>query len=186
MLTRRTQITTVDIGASNTTTVIAEVDGYGYVELLGHAQSATQGFDDVVNDIRELGSSIAASVEAAEDMANQRATSLVVSIGGEHVRIMQSRGGVPLCQNGKSRGRRCIYRQDVKKAIDNAGTVPLPDDLQVLHVLPQNYYVDGSRINGESPEGLSGTRLDVDVMIVVADNSVLNSISKAVEISISR
>lgn len=182
MLTRRTQITTVDIGASNTTTVIAEVDGYGYVELQGHAQSPTQGFeDDMVNDIRELGDSIAASVEAAEDMAGQRVAALIVSVGGEHVRVLQSRGGVPLQANGKSGRGRVICRQDIKRAIENAGTVPMSDDLQPLNVLPLNFYVDGSRINGQSPEGLSGTRLDVEVMIIVADKAILNSISKAAE-----
>jgi len=182
MLTRRTQITTVDIGASNTTAVIAEVDGYGYVELLGHAQVPTHGFGECIgSDIRELGVSIAKSVEAAEDMADQRADSLVVSIGGEHVRLIQSRGGVPLQTNGKSGAGRRIYRQDVRKAIDNAGTVPLSEDIQVMHVLPLNFFVDGGRVNGQSPEGLSGTRLDVDVMIIVADKALLSSIKKAVE-----
>ncbi len=182
MLTRRTQITTVDIGASNTTTVIAEVDGYGYVELLGHAQIPTHGFEEgTASDIRELGLNIAKSIEAAEDMADQRANSIAVSIGGEHVRIIQSRGGVPLQSKGNSRSGRRIYRNDVRGAIDNAGTVPLPDDLQVMHVLPLNFYVDGGMVNGQSPEGLNGTRLDADVMIIAADQALLSSIRKAVE-----
>ena len=70
MLSRHSLITSVDIGATTTTAVIAEADNHGYVELLGHGQSPTMGFgDDNVNDIRELGGSISASVDAAEEMA---------------------------------------------------------------------------------------------------------------------
>ena len=179
MITRNNLITSVDIGAATTTTVIAEADSHGYVELLGNGQSPTMGFiDDKVNDIRELGASIVASVEAAEDMADQRAGSLLIAIGGEHVRVMQSRGGIPLHQAGRNSGR-LINRQDIKRAIDNAGIVPMPGDLKVLHVLPVIYYVDGQRFS--NPEGLSGTRLDVDVMIVAAMQPVLTSLTKAVE-----
>jgi cell division protein FtsA len=179
MLTRHTLITSVDIGAATTTAVIAEADNHGYVELLGHGQSPTIGFsDDVVNDIRELGASIAASVEAAEDMAQQRAGSLLVAVGGEHVRILQSRGGIPLHQTGRNSGR-LINRQDIKRAIDNAGAVPMPNDLKVLHVLPITYHVDGQKFS--NPEGLSGTRLDADVLIVAARASALNSLSRAAE-----
>ena len=179
MLTRHSLITSVDIGATTTTAVIAEADNHGYVELLGHGQSPTMGFvDDNVNDIRELGASIVASVEAAEDMADQRAGSLLVTIGGEHVRILQSRGGIPLHQAGRNSSR-LINRQDIKKAIDNAGIVPMPDDLEVLHVLPVTYHVDGQRFS--NPEGLSGTRLDVDVMIVAARRQVTDLLRRAAE-----
>lgn len=179
MLSRHTLVTALDIGASSTKTVIAEVDNQGYVELLGHGQAETRGFkNDIVNDIRELGDSIAASVEIAEEMASQRAGSLVVAIGGEHVRIVQSQGGI-LLHKGSSRGSGCITRQDIKNAVDNAAAVPISATLKVLHVLPTRYYVDGEGVR--NPEGLSGSRLDVDVMIVAARQSVLNSIGKAAE-----
>ena len=180
MLSRRTLVTSLDIGASSTKAVIAEVDSQGYVELLGHGQTPTYGFkDDVVNDIRELGDTIGACVDMAEAMASQRAGSLVVAIGGEHVRIVQSHGGIPLHRGGSGAGSTYISRQDIKSAIDNAAAAPVSVALQVLHVLPTRYYVDGEKVR--NPEGLSGSRLDVDVMIVAARQSVLNSIVKAAE-----
>jgi cell division protein FtsA len=180
VLSRRILITSLDLGASSTKAVIAEVDGQGYVELLGHGQGPTRGFkDDVVSDIRELGETIAASVEMAEDMASQRAGSLVVAIGGEHVRIMRSQGSILLNRSGLGNRGRCINRQDIKKAIDDAAALPISTALQVMHVLPINYYVDGQKVR--NPEGLSGARLEVDVMIISARQSVLNSIVKAAE-----
>ncbi|MCK4838302.1 MAG: cell division protein FtsA [Desulfobulbaceae bacterium] len=180
MLSRHTLVTSLDIGASSTKAVIAEVDSQGYVELLGHGQTPTYGFkDDVVNDIRELGETIGACVDMAEAMASQRAGSLVVAIGGEHVRIVQSHGGIPLHRGGSRNSSKYISRQDIKNAIDNAAAVPVSVALQILHVLPMRYYVDGEKVR--NPEGLSGARLDVDVMIVAARQSVLNSIVKAAE-----
>jgi len=180
MLARHTLITTLDIGTSNTTAVIAEVDSSGYVELLGHGQCLTAGFeDDRVTDISKLGETIAESVGAAEDMADLRAGSLVISIGGEHARIMQSRGGIPLHHQSMGHQGRSIGQQDIKKAIDNAGTVPMPADLQVLHVLPLFFKVDGQQV--KNPEGVSGTRLEVEVMIIAASQSILRSIIKAAE-----
>jgi cell division protein FtsA len=180
VLSRHTLITSLDIGTSSTKAVIAEVDSHGYVELLGHGLSPTNGFkDDVVSDIRALGETIIASVEMAEEMAAQRASSLVVAIGGEHVRIMQSQGGVSLHRSGSSSSGRYINRQDLKKAIDSAAAIPVSMALQILHVLPINYYVDGQKV--KNPEGLSGSHLDVDVMIIAARQTVLNSIAKAAE-----
>lgn len=179
MLTRHSLVASVDIGASTTTAVIAEVDSFGYVELLGHGQSPTRGFSDyVVDDIRELSASISASVDAAEEQAGQHSGALIVAVGGEHVRIMQSRGGVPLQQHAGRKGS-FISRQDIRKAVANAGAVPLPDDLQVIHVLPVGYQVDGQPVR--NAEGLSGTRLDAEVMIVAGRKTILNSIVKAAE-----
>ncbi len=180
MFSRHTLITSLDIGASSTKAVIAETDGRGYVEHLGHGQVVTAGLkNDVINDIRALGESIGNCLEQAEEMASVRAGSLVVSIGGEHVRIMESRGGIPL-QHGRGDVRgRYINRQDIKKAIDNAGAASLSADLQVLHILPINYYVDNQKVR--NPDGLNGTRLDVEVMIIAARQAVLNTIVKAAE-----
>lgn len=179
MFSRRTLITSLDIGASAIKAVIAEVDNQGYAEILGHGRSPTSGLkDDVIKDIRELGEGIAASVDMAEEMASQRAGSLVVSIGGEHVRILRKRGGIEI-KNGGKRGSRYINRQDIRKAVDSAGSVIVPAALHVMHVLPINFYVDGQKV--KDPEGLSGTRLEADVMIVAARQSILSSIAKAAE-----
>jgi cell division protein FtsA len=103
----------------------------------------------------------------------------VVAIGGEHVRIMQSQGSILLRRSGFGNSGRYINRQDIKKSIADAAAVPISASLQVMHVLPINYYVDGQKVS--NPEGLSGARLEVDVLIIAARQSVLNSMIKAAE-----
>ncbi|MBU0481818.1 MAG: cell division protein FtsA [Proteobacteria bacterium] len=180
MLTRHIIITSLDIGSTNTTAVIAGVDGHGQVELLGHGCCPTVGYsDDTITDVMELGAMIGRCVGAAEEMAEMNSGSLVASVGGEHVRIMQGRGGIPLHQAGDGHKGVLVNRQDLKKALENAGTIPLPSALQSIHVLPLVYYVDGQKV--KDPVGLSGTRIDVDVMIVAAKQSFLRSVMKAAE-----
>lgn len=179
MLSRHTCISAVNIGACTTTAVIAEVDSGGSMTLLGHGQCQTEGMgNDLITDLKGLGGVIAECVGQAEEMAERRAGGLVMAVGGEHVLVMKSRGGVPI-QHGLGGRSRCIDRQDMKNALDNAAAIPIPSEVQVLHVLPVNYLVDGRRVR--NPEEINGTRLDVEVVVVAAKNSVLRSLVKAAE-----
>ena len=180
MLTRHTQITTVNVGAVNTTAVIAEVDGEGRAGLLGYGQCASAGLsDDLITDIRELGGVIGECVGQAEEMAQQSSGPLVMAIGGEHVRILSGRGGL-LLDPGEGQNRsRNITRQDIKKSLEKAGKVVLAMDLELLHVLPVNFLVDGRRV--KNPEGIGGSRLDVEVLLVAARQTIMRSLEKAAE-----
>lgn len=184
MLTRHTTISAVNIGASNTTAVIADVDSKGTMVVLGYGQSKTVGMgNDLITDIRGLGGVIAECIGQAEEMAEVRAGSLVMAVGGEHVLIMKSRGGVAL-QHGGGRSSRSIDRLDMNRALENAAAIPISPELQVLHVLPVNYLVDGRKVR--NPEEISGTRLDVEVVVVAAKHSVLRTLMKAAEYGGSR
>ena len=178
MLTRHTTVSAVNIGAANTTAVIVDIDSDGVMAILGYGQCKTEGMaNDLITDIRGLGGSISESVSQAEEMAEMRAGALVMAVGGEHVRVMKSRGGVPLQSGGRS--ARSVDRGDMKRALENAGAIPVPSELQVLHVLPLHYLVDGRRVR--NPEDINGTRLDAEVMVVAAKQSVLRSLAKAAE-----
>jgi cell division protein FtsA len=183
MLTRHSTISAINVGASNTTAVIADVDSKGTMTVLGYGQCQTVGMgNDLITDIRGLGGAIAECVGQAEEMAETRAGALVMAVGGEHVLILKNRGGVSL-QHGGGRVS-CIDRLDMQRALENAAAIPIPPELQVLHILPVNYLVDGRRVR--NPEEINGTRLDVEVVIVAAKYSVLRSLMKAAEYGGSR
>jgi cell division protein FtsA len=67
----------------------------------------------------------------------------------------------------------------MKKALENAGAIPISPELQVLHILPSNYLIDGRRV--KEPEEINGSRLDAEVLLVAAKHSVLSSLMKAAE-----
>ncbi|MBU0675937.1 MAG: cell division protein FtsA [Proteobacteria bacterium] len=180
MLTRHWIISSLDIGSSTTNAIILEVDRQDNFVLVGHGQCQTQGLvHDMVQDIGALSRVIGESVSQAEEMAGVSASGVNISIGGEHVRVLNCRGGIPLPKARTKHRQHIVDNRDIKKAIENAGSVPVPPGLRVLHVLPLNFLIDGRKV--ESPLGLNGVRLDVDVMIIGAKQSVLNAIAQAAE-----
>ncbi len=180
MLTRHTNITTVNVGSANTTAVIAEVDNEGRAGLLGYGQCASAGLsDDLITDIRELGRAIAECVGQAEEMAKQSSGPLILAIGGEHVRILNSRDGIALNPGDDEHRSRNITRQDIKKVLEKAGKVMLAMDLEQLHVLPVSFLVDGRRV--KNPEGIGGNRLDVEVLVIAGRQTIMRSLMKAAE-----
>ena len=65
---------------------------------------------------------------------------------------------------------RQITRGDVRRAIDAAKAVTLPAGREIVHLLAQNFMVDGE--DGISaPVGMTGSRLEVNVHVVTGSIS---------------
>ena len=142
MLTRHIVITSLDIGSTNTTSVITGVDGHGQVELMGQGLSSTLGYSgDNITDVRELGATISRCIGDAEEMAEMRSGALVASVGSEHVQLLQGRGGIPLHSGGESSRKSIINRQDIRQFIEKSqGTL-----FQGVPCLPEEHNQDMSR-----------------------------------------
>src|SRR2546426_11767458 len=71
---------------------------------------------------------------------------------------------------------------DVERAVEAARAINLPQDREILHVLPQNFVVDdGDGIR--DPIGMSGVRLEVEVHVVTA---AVTSVQNVVRSEIGR
>ena len=86
-------------------------------------------------------------------------------------------GTVPVSSANKSTKE--ISRADVERVIECATAVKVPDDREKLHVIPQNYIVDG--IGGiQDPIHRMGTRLEADVHIVTAAKTIIQNIRSCI------
>ena len=72
-----------------------------------------------------------------------------------------------------------VTEADVLRVTETAKAVNIPTDQQILHVLPQEYIIDGQEDIRE-PVGMSGVRLDVKVHIVTGAVSAVQNIIKCV------
>ncbi len=106
-------------------------------------------------------------------MAGVRVVDAYVGVAGGHLKALTSHGLAAI-----RRGQE-ISRPDVERAIENARAVPLDPNLEVFHVLPQEYVVDGQ---GEikNPIGMHGVRLEVDVHIVTGAQGPLANLRRCV------
>jgi cell division protein FtsA len=152
----------LDIGTSKVVALVAEVAPDGTVEVLGVGSHPSRGLKKgVVVNIESTVQSIQRAVEEAELMAGCEIRSVYAGIAGSHVRSLNSHG-------------------DVGHVIDAAKAVAIPADQKILHVLPQEFLIDGQE-GIRDPIGMSGVRLEAKVHIVTGADSAAQNIEKCIQ-----
>lgn len=167
-------ITAIDVGSSKITTVISSVDENLNPTVIGVCSYPSRGIKKgVVVNIEEATNAISESITAAERMAGLTISDVVVSINGELVTSLNNRGVVAV--SGSE-----ITIDDTYRAIENARTLSLPQDLNPLHIIPREFVVD-SQGGIKYPIGMSGNRLEVETHIITSPNSYWRNIKKSIE-----
>ena len=110
------------------------------------------------------------AAEEAEIMAGVQIARAWVGVSGSNVRSFNSRGVVAVA--GKDRE---ISRDDVARVVDAARGVQIPQDHEVVHVVPREFAVDGQD-GVADPVGMVGARLEADVHVVTAPVAVTQNI----------
>jgi cell division protein FtsA len=148
----------LDIGTTKICVIVGVPSGKE-VDIIGIGTHPSHGLrKGVVVNIENTVQSIKRAVEEAELMAGCDITSVYTGIAGGHIKGFNSHGIVAV----KSRE---VTEGDIRRVIDAASAVAIPMDREVIHILPQEYIVDGN--NGiKDPLGMSGVRLEVKVHIV--------------------
>jgi cell division protein FtsA len=163
----------LDVGTSKIVAIVAELDPEGEVQVIGVGSHPSRGLKKgVVVNIEETVLSIQRALEEAELMADCKITRAFTGIAGSHIKSFNSDGMVAI-QNKE------VAQSDIDRAIEAAKAVNIPTDQQILHVLTQEFTIDGQDEIRE-PLGMSGMRLDVKVHIVTGAVSAAQNIVKCV------
>jgi cell division protein FtsA len=163
----------LDIGTSKVAAVVAEMHPDGRYEIVGLGQHDSKGLKKgVVVNIEATVASIQRALEEAELMADCKIRTVYTGIAGSHIRSFNSIGMVAIKDKE-------VTDADVARVIETAKAVNIPTDQQILHVLPQEFIIDGQEDIRE-PIGMSGVRLDVKVHIVTGAVSAAQNIIKCV------
>jgi cell division protein FtsA len=170
----RSLIVGLDIGTSKIVALVGEIGADGAVEVVGLGSHPSRGLKKgVVVNIESTVQSIQRAVEEAELMAGCQIHSVYAGIAGSHVRSLNSHGVVAIRD-------REVSEVDVQHVIDAAKAVAIPADQRILHVLPQEYIIDGQE-GIRDPIGMSGVRLEAKVHIVTGADSAAQNIVKCVQ-----
>jgi len=175
-LTRKERhIVALDIGSTKTCALVGEQDDDGGVKFaaLGAAESKGWRKGQIVN-LDLAVSSIRRAVEEAETIVGVPVESAMIGVAGSHVRGVNSQGGITLGSRPRD-----VQRDDVRRAIEAARGVTLPEDREVLHVLPQEFFLD-KQDNIRDAIGMVGQRLEANVHIVTASSMATQNIVTAV------
>ncbi len=177
MLMKKTDkhlIVALDVGTSKVVAIVGEILPEGGVQIVGIGSHPSRGLKKgVVVNIESTVQSIQRAVAEAELMAGCQIHSVFTGIAGSHVRSLNSHGVVAIRDKVATAG-------DVERVIDAARAVNIPADQKILHVLPQDFIIDGQDGIRE-PIGMSGVRLEARVHIVTGAASAAQNIVRCVE-----
>ncbi len=150
----------LDIGTTKIAAVVGEVTESG-LNILGVGTYPSKGLrKGVVVNIDDTVRSIQAAIEEAENMSMCEIKEVYAGIAGGHIDSFPSQGMVPI-RDGR------VTEQDVRRVLEGAQAVKLPFDREIIHVIPQEYVVDGQDGIRE-PVGMNGVRLEARVHLVTA------------------
>jgi cell division protein FtsA len=164
-------LTACDIGTSKICVLVGEPTAAGTLDVIGKGAAANRGTrkGNIVNVDATI-EAIKRAAEEAEIMAGVQIARAWVGVSGSNIRSFNSRGVVAVA--GKDRE---IGRDDVARVIDAARGVQIPQDHEVIHVVPREFAVDGQD-GVADPVGMVGARLEADVHVVTAPVAVTQNI----------
>jgi cell division protein FtsA len=169
----REMIVGLDIGTSKVVAIVGEIGTTGEIDIVGLGSHPSRGLKKgVVVNIESTVQSIQRAIEEAELMAGCQIHSVYTGIAGSHVRSLNSHGIVAIKD-------REVTTADVDRVIDAARAVAIPADQKILHILPQEFVIDGQE-GIKEPVGMSGVRLEAKVHLITGAVSAAQNIIKCV------
>ena len=163
----------LDIGTSKVLVIVVEVSEEGEMEVIGVGHHPTRGLrKGVVANIESTVQSIQRAVEEAELMAGCQIYSVYAGIAGAHISSINSHGVVAIKDNE-------VTENDIERVIDAAKAMAIPNDQRILHVLPQDFIIDGQDGIRE-PVGMCGVRMEARVHMITGAVSAAQNIVKCI------
>lgn len=164
----------LDIGTSKIVAIVAELSSDNSFKVIGLGQSISRGMKKgVVVNIDSTVQSIQRALEEAELMANCKITHVYTGIAGSHIKSINSHGMVKIKDAE-------VTSMDVERVVETARAIALPSDQQILHILTQEFIIDGQE-DVREPLGMSGMKLEVKVHIVTGAVSAVQNIVKCIK-----
>ena len=168
----------LDIGSTNIRLVIGQkVQGFETeeIQIIGAVSFLTMGVSKGnVNSIEDATSSISACLEKAERLVGVPLESVWVSINSPKIKCEKSKGVVVV---SKSDGE--IDEHDVERAIEAARSMVVPNNYEILHVIPIKFTIDNQE-DIKDPIGMSGVRLEVGTLIILGLSNQIKNLTKAI------
>ena len=164
----------LDIGTSKIVAIVAELQPEGTLKVIGLGQHVSRGLKKgVVVNIESTMQSIQRALEEAELMADCKINNVYTGIAGSHIKSLNSHGMVKIKDAE-------VSQMDVDRVVETARAIALPADQQIIHILTQEFIIDGQE-DVREPLGMSGMKLEVKVHIVTGAVAAAQNIVKCIK-----
>ena len=163
----------LDIGTTKIVALIGSLNEYGKLKIVGIGKSKSLGVHrGVVNNITQTIQSIQAAVNEAELNSSEKINKVVVGIAGQHIRSLQHSDYITRPNSDT------VINLD--KLINQVHKLVMLPGEEIIHVLPQDYKVDG-QAEIKEPIGMFGGRLEANFHVVVGQVSSIKNIARCIK-----
>ena len=166
----------LDIGTTKVSIIIGRKNQYDKIEILGNGKALSSGVSrGIVSNIDKTVASIKLAIEEVEKKNDIKINEVFVGIAGQHIKSLQHRGEI-VRDNVEIE----IGQVDIDKLKDNMfKLITIPGE-EVIHVIPQEYTVDGE--DGiQDPKGMAGVKLEANFHVITAQVGAVKNIMRCVE-----
>lgn len=165
----------IDIGTKKISTIIGQVkteEERDEIEVIGYGIADSSGIKrGVIVDMNNTVEDIKRSVKEAELTAGVEVESAYINISGSHVQSISAKGSINIT-GGRNRE---ITKDDVDRAVTHGSSIMLPNNKDILHVLPQEFIID-TQDDIKNPIGMTGNSLEVYILIVTASKAATRNL----------
>lgn len=166
----------LDIGTTKIVAMLGTKNEYDKLEIVGIGKSKSQGVHrGVVNNITQTIQSIQAAAQEAEAVSGKKIQSVVVGIAGQHIRSLQHSDYIT-----RTNPDAVIDEADIERLKNQVFKLVMLPGEEIIHVLPQEYKVDG-QAEIKEPIGMYGGRLEANFHVVVGQVSSIRNIMRCVK-----
>jgi cell division protein FtsA len=168
----------LDIGTTKIVAMIGKKNEYGKLEILGVGKSKSLGVArGVVNNITQTIQSIQQAIQEAENNSGYKIKDVVVGIAGQHIRSIQHTDYI-----SRNNPEEVIGGADIQLLIDQVNKLAMLPGEEIIHVLPQEFKIDGQSEIKE-PIGMYGGRLESSFHVVVGQASSIRNVGRCIQSS---
>jgi cell division protein FtsA len=168
----------LDIGTTKIVAMIGKKNEYGKLEVLGVGKSKSLGVSrGVVNNITQTINSIQQAIHEAENNSGYKIKDVVVGIAGQHIRSIQYNDYI-----SRDNPDEVISDKDIDLLINQVYKLSMLPGEEIIHVLPQEYKIDGQS-DIKEPVGMYGGRLESSFHIVVGQASSIRNVARCIKSS---
>lgn len=166
----------LDIGTTKIVVMIGKKNEYGKLEILGVGKSKSLGVHrGVVNNITQTIQSIQQAIVEAEGNSGYKINDVVVGIAGQHIRSIQHSDYV-----SRPNAEEVIGEEDIDALIGQVHKLAMLPGEEIIHVLPQEFKVDG-QAEIKEPIGMYGGRLESSFHVVVGQAASIRNLGRCVK-----
>jgi len=166
----------LDIGTTKIVAMVGAKNEFNKVEILGVGKSKSLGVHrGVVNNITQTIQSINQAIEEAKTLSGEVIDEVVVGIAGQHIRSLQHSDYIT-----RPNPQEVISIDDVERLVQQVYKLVMLPGEEIIHVLPQEYKVDG-QAEIKEPIGMYGGRLEANFHVVVGQVSSIKNIGRCVK-----